>query len=58
MNVIELRYDAYQCFRKASESSDPVESARLRDEGDRLSERADKLQRETEAATPERRCPE
>ena len=48
MNVIELRYEAYQCFRKASESSDPIESAiwRIRDEGNRLSERAEELQRE------------
>ena len=47
MNVIELRYDAYQCFRKASETCDPVESAKFRDEGDRLSKRADELQRKT-----------
>ena len=51
MNVIGLRYDAYQCFRKASESSDPVESAKFRDEGDRLSKRADELQRKTDAST-------
>ena len=50
MNVIELRYAAYQCFRKASESSDAVEGAKLRDEGDRLSKRADELQREADTS--------
>ena len=51
MNVIELRYDAYQCFRRASESSDPVESAKFRDEGNRLSKCADELQRESDTST-------
>lgn len=51
MNVIELRYDAYQCFRRASESGDPVESAKFREEGNRLSKLADELQRQMNANT-------